>query len=140
MLINEIKEVIKSCNKKEIRKFALTMGIFLLFVGAFLWWQYFHGFVYIIMGGLSLLIIGWLIPDIIKPVYIIWMSFAVMLGYIMTRILLTIIFCLLFIPVGLILRIFRKDILNERFDKMTDTYWIKREKKEFNPEDAGRQF
>jgi hypothetical protein len=117
----------------------LTMGIFLLIVGLFLFWQDIHWYIYIIVIAAIILITGLLFPAVLKPFYILWMSFAVVLGYIMTRIILSIIFYLLFSPVGLILRILRKDLLQERFDKTAESYWIKRDKK-FDPKDAERQF
>lgn len=140
MLVSEIKNVIQSSNKKEFRKFSYTMGIFLILAGFFLFWKDFEWYIYIISTGLILLLSGLFIPIILRPLYIVWMSFAAILGYIMTRIILTVIFCLLFIPVGTILRILRKDVLKESFDLNVESYWIKRSDDKFDPVSAERQF
>ena len=139
MLLHEIKDVIHSCNKKEIRKFSYTMGILLFLVGLFLFWKEFNWYVYIISAGLIILLSGLSFPIIVKPFYIFWISLSVVLGYIMTRIILTIIFCLLFIPIGIIIRLLGKDPLKERFDLSSKSYWIKRSLK-LDPKSAERQF
>jgi hypothetical protein len=136
----EIKNVVHSCNKKEIRKFSFTIGIFLIIAGLFLLWQGIHWYIYVIFIAFLILVAGLLFPVRLKPFYIIWMSFAVVLGYIMTRVILTIIFYSIFAPVGLVLRILKKDILHQRFDQTAQSYWIKREKRKFDPKDAERQF
>lgn len=74
----------------------------------------------------------------IKPVYIVWMRFAFILGWINTRIILVILFYLIFTPVGLFMRLFRIDLL-ERKNK-EGTYWKKKEKVEFNPLNYERRF
>ena len=92
MLIYEIRDVIHSSNIKEIRKFSYTMGIFLILAGLLLFWKEFNWYIYILSTGIIILLSGLSFPIILKPFYIFWMSLAVVLGYIMTRIILTLIF------------------------------------------------
>ena len=54
------------------------------------------------------------------------------IGQYITIILLTITFFVLFAPVGLLLRLFRKDILNKNFKVGHLSYWIDRPKNEQN--------
>jgi len=54
------------------------------------------------------------------------------IGQGITIILLAITFYLVFAPVGLILRIFKKDILNKNFKSNRLTYWIDRSVEETN--------
>jgi hypothetical protein len=53
-------------------------------------------------------------------------------GQFITIILLTVIFYIVFAPVGLILRLFKKDILNKDFKVDRLSYWINRPVKEHN--------
>ena len=122
MLLHEIKGIIHSSSKKEIRKFSLTIGIVLILIGLFLLWKDINWYEYAFAIGLIILITGFSFPLILKPLYIIWMSFAVVLGYIMTRIILSAIFLLIFSPVGIIIRILRKDLLKENFDKIENLF------------------
>lgn len=64
---------------------------------------------------------------ILKPIYIGWMSIAVVLAWINTRIILGLTFFLIFTPMGIIARLLGKDLLQERIDKNASSYWIARE-------------
>jgi len=57
----------------------------------------------------------------------VWISLAVILGYFVSRILLTIIFFLVMLPTGLLMRLFAKDPMDRKLDPDAPTYWIKRE-------------
>jgi uncharacterized protein involved in cysteine biosynthesis len=83
---------------------------------------------------------GLVIPFALKPVYILWMKLAFVLGWINTRILLILIFYLVFTPVGLLMRVLGKDHLERKIEKNKASYWKKREKKVFIPADYKRQF
>ena len=60
------------------------------------------------------------------------------IGQLITIILLTITFYVIFAPVGLILRLFKKDILDKKFKTDHLSYWLDRSKKEQN--DYTQQF
>jgi hypothetical protein len=60
------------------------------------------------------------------------------IGQAITWILLTLTFCLVFAPVGLLLRLFKKDILNKNFKVNRITYWLDRPKSQQN--DYTKQF
>jgi len=68
------------------------------------------------------------------------MSLAVVLGFIMTRLLLTIIYYLVFAPANLILRLVGKDLLKQKQKANRSTYWIERESKTYQPRDAEKQY
>ncbi len=54
------------------------------------------------------------------------------IGQLITIILLTVTFYLVFAPVGLLLRLFKKDILNRKFKVDRASYWLDRPVKEHN--------
>ncbi len=64
------------------------------------------------------------LPRILSPVEKYWMLFAGVLGFIMTNVLLTLVFFLGVLPTGLLMRLFGKDPLRKGFDKDKKTYWI----------------
>lgn len=55
-----------------------------------------------------------------------WMRFAHLLGWVNTRIILTLFYGILFVPLGLILKLLRKDLLDQSFHDQ-ESYWTKRE-------------
>jgi len=70
---------------------------------------------------------GLVVPGLLRGFFKLWMLFAFILGWIMTRIILTITFFVIITPYVIILRISGKDLLNERIDKESETYWMKYE-------------
>ena len=54
------------------------------------------------------------------------------IGQAITMVLLTVTFCVIFAPVGLLLRLFKKDILNRNFKVDRLTYWLDRPEKQQN--------
>jgi hypothetical protein len=67
------------------------------------------------------------------------MRFAHALGWVNTRIILTLVYLLTFTPLAIIFRLMGKDPMERRFEAV-ESYWIKREQKEFGCEDYRRQF
>jgi hypothetical protein len=68
-----------------------------------------------------------LIPPLFRFIYRLWISLAVILGYFVSRILLTLIFFVVMLPTGLIMRLFGKDPMERKLDPDAPTYWIRRE-------------
>lgn len=68
-----------------------------------------------------------LIPPFFRAFFRVWVSMAVTLGYFVSRILLTIVFVVVMIPTGLIMRVVGKDPMERKLDPAAETYWIERE-------------
>jgi hypothetical protein len=138
MILDEIREIKGS--KKDLRKFGLTIGIAFVLLALLLFITKKSSFPYFGSLGLLLILIGLAAPVILKPLNKIWMSLAIVLGWIMTRVILIILFYLAVTPIGLLVKLFRKDFLDMKIDKNKDSYWQKRERKKFDPLDFERQF
>ena len=85
-------------------------------------------------------IFGSTLPAILKPVQKIWMSVAILIGHVVTRVILSILFFLVLTPMGLIARLFGKQFLNLKIDKSQDSYWIARKANGFERNEYERQF
>ena len=79
------------------------------------------------MLGLGLAAVGTILPRVLKPVYYAWMTFAILLGWVMTRVLLTIFFFLVLMPTGIIMRLVGRDPMQRKIDQAAETYWIDKE-------------
>ena len=78
--------------------------------------------IFLFVGGLS-------IPIILKPIYIIWMIFATIMGWLMTRFILSLLFYGLITPISLIARLMGKKFIYLRGDKINNSYWNYRSNK-----------
>ncbi len=140
MLTHEIKSIWETENRLEFRKFGNTMGVFLLLLGlVFTYFSFPYSKTLLLSGGL-LLLLGMLVPVTLRPIFAIWMSLATLLGFIMTRVLLGIIFFLIFTPVGLVFRLLQKDLLDESIDPDAESYWKPRKPGPYAPELSEKQF
>jgi Saxitoxin biosynthesis operon protein SxtJ len=69
---------------------------------------------------------------IVKPVLLagankLWMKFGLLLAKVVSPIALGILFYLVFMPIGLLMRVTGKDPLRLKFDPAAQSYWIPRE-------------
>ena len=71
------------------------------------------------------LILGLLDSKILAPLNKIWFKFGVFLGKIVSPIIMGIIFFLVVTPIGLIMRMLKKDVLNLRYNQ-NQSYWIEK--------------
>ena len=71
------------------------------------------------------LILGLINSKILTPLNRLWFKFGIFLGKIISPIIITLIFFIVVTPIGLIMRLLRKDLLNLKFNK-NKTYWIKK--------------
>jgi len=140
MLNHELKSILRTQSRRDFRSFGTTMGIFLMLLGlGFNLFSLNYSLQIVATGGL-LLMLGAVLPAGLRPLYILWMTLAALLGFIMTRILLGIIFFLIFAPVGLIFRLIYKDLLDESIEPTAKSYWKARDPKPYAPEMSEKQF
>lgn len=137
-MIEEIKNI--KSGKSDIRKFGITIGLFLMILAGFLFWRGKESFEIFLISGPVLLVLGLTIPVVLKPIYWIWMVLAVILGWIMTRVILSLLFYVVITPIGLFSRLSGNKFLDLKWDKSKDTYWNYRATKQLNSEDYERQF
>ena len=65
---------------------------------------------------------------LLTPLNKLWFKFGVKLGAIIAPIVMIVVFFLVVTPIGIIMKIFGKDLINKKINKDTKTYWINRKK------------
>ena len=119
---------IPALDNKGLRKFGITTGtiIVVLFAIFFPWvfdaaampiWPW-------IVAGL-LWVPALLVPNSLQPVYTTWMRIGHAIGWVNTRIILGLVFYILVLPMGLIMRMFGKDPMARKYDKSVSSYRVK---------------
>lgn len=76
-------------------------------------------------------------PAALRPVYSVWMRFAEVLGWINTRMILGLIFYVIFLPFGFVMRLF-KDPMQRKMDTVANSYRVA--SKSPKPENMERPF
>ena len=72
------------------------------------------------------LILGLINSKILTPLNKLWFKFGILLGRIISPIVMALIFFVVVTPIGLIMRLLRKDLLNLRYNKKSKSYWIEK--------------
>ena len=137
-MLEEIKNI--KSKKSDLRKFGITIGIILLVIAGFLFYKEKGSFQILLTFGITSCILGIAIPFILKPIYWVWMIFATILGWIMTRVILSLLYYIIFTPIGLTLRFFGKQFLELRWDKSKESYWNFRTNEHLKKENYEKQF
>ena len=119
----------KSAKSSEVtnaqaRKSVLIVAIVLLLLAA---WNFYRGRITVaeVLGGISvfLILMAALVPAAARGFHVLWMKLAGVLGYVNSRILLSLVFYLLFFPYNILARIIGRDPLNRR-KQGSESYWI----------------
>ena len=111
-------------SNKQLRYFGfLVGGVFaLLGLGPMLFGKAMRLWAVIPAGALLFLAV--LAPASLGPVYRVWMKIGHVLGWINTRIILSLTFYGLFMPMGFIMRLAGKDPMRRRYEPGADTYRV----------------
>jgi hypothetical protein len=109
-------------------------------LAGFLFWRGKESFEIILVIGSALLVLGLVIPIVLKPIYWVWMILAVILGWIMTRVILSLLFFVVITPIGLFSRLFGGKFLDLEWDKSKESYWNVRTSNQRSNEEYERQF
>jgi hypothetical protein len=117
---------IEQLDSAGLRKFAITTGIIIgvlfgivlpyLFGNAWPLWPWIVAGVFILWGGI--------LPDTIAPIYKAWMTVGAALGWLNTRIILGILFFLLFLPFAIFLKLLNKDAMARKIHLPVTSYRV----------------
>ena len=138
MIIEEIKHI--KSTKNELRKFAYSVGGVLILIGTLFYFLGNTSYIYFVSIGILLAVLGLSLPEVLIPLQKTWMSISILLGFVMTRVILSILFYIVITPVGFVARLFGKDFLDEKIDKSKESYWNYREQKEYDKTSTEQQF
>ncbi len=127
-------------SERDLRKFGLLVGGVFAVLGLLFLIRHKAHYPYFLMPGVVLTVSGAIFPRALRTIYIAWMAVAVVLGFVMAHIILTLFFFLVITPIGLVARLFGKDFLGLKLDRQGATYWIRREQKSKAQANYERQF
>ena len=125
-LMNIMNNQTQQLDKQELREFGLITGaIVAVLFGLLLPWLFDQKLLlwpWIVAGVLWTWAL--LLPASLLPVYRGWMAIGHVLGWINTRIILGIMFFIVFLPAWLIMRLLGKDPMARKIDKSQTTYRV----------------
>jgi len=75
--------------------------------------------------SLIFLVLGLINSKLLSPLNKIWFKFGLILSKVVSPVIMGIIFFLVITPIGILMRILKKDLLNLKYNNK-NTYWIKK--------------
>ncbi len=136
----EIRNVIEKADRGTIRQFGWILAAFFGLLSFLLYWRHHTSPLYLTALGVVIALLALVWPQALRPIYAVWMSVAVTLGYLMTRLVLTLLFAVVFVPAGLVIRLLGRDPLDQKWHDGRSSYWIRRPRKPFDRSAAEKQF
>ena len=124
---------------RALRRFGFVVGLATLLLGCVFVWRHRGAGWPLVSIGAVLALSARLAPLTLKWIHGPWMIAALALGWIVTRILLTIVFFLVVTPIGLLQRLFGKRAIEVAFRADAATYWQSRTARPIS-EDYEKQF
>jgi hypothetical protein len=124
----------------QARKSALVVAAVFLVIAA---WNLYRGRATVVIifasTGVALVVAGLFFPAAARAFHKAWMRFAVALGHVNSRVLLTLMYYLVFTPYGLASRLFGRDPLRRRRGR-GESYWVERKRTRQEREQFERLF
>jgi hypothetical protein len=128
-------------DRKEWRKFGFGLAILAAVLAAIQAFKgHFSGIPYSAGASLAFAAAGWLVPALLKPLYVGMAYVGEGLGWFSTRVILTVLFFVLVTPIGTVLRLFGKKFMPDKADAKAPSYWIDRGKDYDQKTDFENQF
>jgi hypothetical protein len=110
--------------------FGLSVGGILCAIGLLRWhWKGAISLdvVALVVFGIVLMILAMLTPGILTHPNRIWMKFGLLLARIVNPVVMFAMFILVFVPVGIFMRMFKRDALRLTREPGTASYWVEKQ-------------
>jgi hypothetical protein len=114
------------CSNKAIRKF---LAVILLVLGFLVFWLFRHDFTRLasfFAGFSAYFVFGLFKPGAMVFAYRLWMTLALVLGWLVARVVMILLFYLMLSPFGIVARLLKKSFLDTGFKADKSSYWIKK--------------
>ena len=128
-------------DENALRSFGLLMGGVFSLIAAILFYK---GKVtaFTVFGGIAgaFFFSALVCPRLLAGIYVGWMKFAVVIGHVNTKIILSLMYTVIFTLMRALLFVLRKDSLQKKFDSSLDSYWSDHEPVDSDPCRYEKQF
>ena len=90
-------------------------------------WSLIVGFIFLFLGLVN--------SPLLKPLNLIWFKFGLFLGKLIAPLIMGIVYFIVVFPTFLILKLFKRNYLNIKYDRNKSSYWINVENKQTTMKD-----
>ena len=114
---------------RDLKWFGLILLAFLGFVGGIVWLRTGSLAAPRVLWaiGAALAAVYYVVPPLRKPMFVGWSYLTYPIGWVVSHVLLAVLFYGVFTPLGLVMRLFGYDPMRKAFDRSATTYWVRHE-------------
>jgi len=111
-------------NRSSEKSFGVLFSIVFLIISLFPLLSFEPIRVWFLIISAVFLFVAFLVPKLLMIPNKLWFRFGLFLGSIVAPIIMALVYFFTVLPIGLIMRLLKKDLLNKKFDKKSKSYWI----------------
>ncbi len=131
IILRELRDV--DHTPKALRSYGLVMAGAALVLAAVSYWKHREATAWTFGLGLGALVFGvagLLFPRVLKAPHLAWMFLSLCLGWVMSRVVLILLFVLVVVPTNLLGRLFNLSFMQMRRRAEADSLWTKKKPRE----------
>jgi len=119
-------EINKNPSQKELAWFGLMFLAFFGLIGGFVWWRFEAQTAAFTLWGVAAAIVAvyYAVPSVRKPIYLGWLYAAFPIGWVISHVVMGVIYFLVITPFALVFKVIGRDALNQKIDKNAKSYWV----------------
>jgi hypothetical protein len=119
-------DVLKEPTRLELRIFGLLFALFCGLVGGLLWWQAdARTAARVVWGfGLACMLVYYAVPALRRVAFRAWIRVTFPIGWTVSHAVLALVYYGIFTPIGLLMRLSGRDVLQRRLERGAGTYWV----------------
>jgi hypothetical protein len=107
-----------------LRQFAVLWVVFFLGIAGWQWLGRDNATAAVVLAAVSVVgLWGCWRPGDLRPVFVGWMVLAFPIGWVVSLVMMAVLFFLVFAPIGLVFRLTGRDFLHLKRDPAAPTYW-----------------
>ncbi len=121
-------EIDRNPSRRTLNQFGFIWLGFLTLFGALAWYKTGGLMPAAVLWVLAIIvpIIGWAVPAFMRLVFLGLSYAAFPIGWVVSHVVLALVFFLVFTPIGLVMRLVGYDPMKRRFDPAATSYWLER--------------
>ena len=137
-----IIQINRDPSKRQLNQFGFVWLGFLTLFGVMAWWKFGRPDVAkgLWVAAVAVPVVGWLVPAFMRLVFLGMSYLAWPIGFVVSHVILGLVYYLVLTPVGLVMRLVGYDPMRRRFDREAASYWIARDPSGVDPRRYFRQF
>ena len=115
-----------SIEQSSPKSFGVTFSIVFLIIALYPLSNFEDIHFWAVIVSITFLLLAFIMPNILVFPSKIWLKFGMLLGSIIAPIVMAFVYFITVLPIGLIMRLLGRDLLRQKLDKNSKSYWIKR--------------